>query len=144
MTRRVKTLQVAGRELAFTAPLTGATACEPTVDGLYWFSDLTGQFDARAEVAYLLPEGAAGPLLGIARLTGETCDGPITWRKTWTPQTVGGDPPWYAPDGADLIVYPAATTTPGVLMVSAEFGGRLFGPILLTILRYQCEGTIYE
>jgi len=140
MIRRTKTLHAAGRELAFTTPLTGATACEPVVDGLFWFSDASGAFDARAEAAYLLPEGAAGPVLGIARLTGETCDQPITWRATWTPQTPDGPPPLYNKEGSDLIVYPSATTAPGVLMVSAEFGGRTFGPILLTILLYQCAG----
>lgn len=66
--------------------------CEPDVIGLFWFSDSTGAFDQDVEAAYLLAEGAAGPLLGLAKLVGETCDLPVTWTKTWMPESgTGGE-----------------------------------------------------
>lgn len=112
--------------------------CEPDVTGLFWFSDSTGAFDQDVEAAYLLAEGAAGPLLGLAKLVGETCDLPVTWTKTWTPASGSGGDPGYFEDGARLVVYPLADTVPGVLEVSAEHGGQSYGPILLTVLRYSC------
>jgi hypothetical protein len=117
--------------------------CEPDVTGLFWFSDSTGAFDQDVEAAYLLAEGAAGPLLGLAKLVGETCDLPVTWTKTWMPESGTGGDPGYFEDGARLVVYPLADTAPGVLEVSAEHDGQSYGPILLTVLRYSCYCYCY-
>jgi hypothetical protein len=117
--------------------------CEPDVTGLFWFSDSTGAFDQDVEAAYLLAEGAAGPLLGLAKLVGETCDLPVTWTKTWMPESGTGGDPGYFEDGARLVVYPLADTVPGVLEVSAEHDGQSYGPILLTVLRYSCYCYCY-
>lgn len=111
--------------------------CEPDVTGLFWFSDSTGAFDQDVEAAYLLAEGAAGPLLGLAKLVGETCDLPVTWTKTWMPESGTGGDPGYFEDGARLVVYPLADSVPGVLEVTAEHDGQNYGPILLTVLRYS-------
>lgn len=124
--------------LAEAAEQSEIAPCQPIVDGLFWFSDSTGEFDQVAEAAYLLAEGAAGPLLGIAKLAGEPCDLPVTWAKAWTPATGTGGDPGYLEDGASLLVYPLAETVPGVLEVTAEHGGQSYGPILLTVLRYSC------
>lgn len=114
-----------------------ASACKPDPIGLYWFSDLTGAFDQDVEAAYLLMEGAAGPLLGIAQVLGETCDD-VTWTTAWTPASGAGGAPGLVEEGANLIVYPLADTQPGILTVSARCAGQAFGPILLTVLRYAC------
>lgn len=115
--------------------------CEPDVTGLFWFSDSSsGQYDQEVEAAYLLTEGAAGPVLAVAGLIGESCDLPVTWTKTWTPASGTGGAPGYFEDGGRLVVYPLADTVPGVLEVSAEHGGQSYGPILLTVLRYSCYG----
>lgn len=113
------------------------TPCEPAIAGLFWFSDSTGLIDQEVEAAYLLAEGAAGPVLGLAKLLGETCDLPVTWTKVWTPSSGTGGDPGYMEDGASLIVYPMADTAPGVLEVTAEHGGTEYGPILLTVLRHS-------
>lgn len=112
--------------------------CEPAITGLFWFSDSTGLFDQDVEAAYLLAEGAAGPVLAVAALVGESCDLPVAWTKVWTPASGDGGDPGYLEDGARLIVYPLADTAPGVLEVTAEHGGQSYGPIMLTVLRYSC------
>lgn len=112
--------------------------CETSVTGLFWFSDSTGLFDQEAEAAYLLAEGAAGPVLGVAALVGESCDLPIAWTMVWTPASEDGGSPDYFDDGARLVVYPLADTSPGVLELTAEHEGQTYGPILLTVLRYSC------
>lgn len=118
-----------------SAPIPG---CEPAITGLFWFSDATGLYDQAVEAAYLLAEGAAGPVLGVAGLVGEDCRLPVTWTKTWTPATGTGGDPGYFEDGGKLVVYPLADTVPGALEVTAEHGGQTYGPILLTVLRYSC------
>lgn len=119
-------------------PVEPAPECEPAIVGLFWFSDATGQYDQDIEAAYLLTEGAAGPVLGVAGLVGESCDLPVVWTKTWTPASGEGGDPGYLEDGARLVVYPLADTVPGVLEVSAEHDGQSYGPILLTVIRYSC------
>lgn len=117
--------------------------CEPAITGLYWFSDSTGLFDQDVEAAYLLTEGAAGPVLAVAGLIGESCDLPIAWTKVWTPASGEGGDPSYLEDGARLVVYPLADTAPGVLEVTAEHDGNEYGPILLSVLRYSCYCYCY-
>lgn len=124
--------------LAEAAEQSEIAPCQPIVDGLFWFSDSTGEFDQVAEAAYLLAEGAAGPLLGIAKLAGEPCDLPVTWAKAWTPATGTGGDPGYLEDGARLIVYPLAGTAPGTLEVTAEHGVQSYGPIMLIVTLYEC------
>lgn len=119
-----------------TSTTSAARACKPAPTGLYWFSDLTGAFDQDVEAAYLLAEGAAGPLLGLARVLGETCDD-VTWTTTWTPASGESGAPGLIEEGASLIVYPLADTLPGILSVTALCAGLSFGPILLTVLRYS-------
>ena len=120
------------------AEVVAPTPCAPSITGLHWFSDATGLIDQDAEAAYILPEGAAGPMLGLAKLVGEPCDLPVTWTKEWEATTGTGGDPGYLEEGASLIVYPLATTVPGILSVTAEHGGTSYGPILLTVLKYAC------
>lgn len=119
-----------------------AAPCAPEPEGLYWFSDLTGGFTEESEAAYLLAEGAAGPVLGVARLLGETC-GEVQWRYDWTPAEGAEGFPGIVENGPDLIVYPLETTAPGILEVSATCAGKAFGPVLLAVLRYSCYGYAY-
>lgn len=112
--------------------------CAADIAGLFWFSDVSGQFDQIAEAAYLLAEGAAGPALGVAGVLGERCDLPVTWRVTWTPASGSGGDPGFFEDGVRLVVYPLATTMPGIAEISVERDGRQYGPIMLTVLRYAC------
>lgn len=116
--------------------------CAPKPAGLFWFSDLTGEFSEDSEAAYLLAEGAAGPVLGVARVLGDTC-GKVAWSSAWTPASGEGGAPGILEDGPDLIAYPLDTTAPGILEVSAVCAGKAFGPILLTVLRYSCYGYAY-
>lgn len=118
-------------------PVEPAPECAPAISGLFWFSDSSGLFDQDVEAAYLLAEGAAGPVLGMAALVGESCDLPVTWTKTWTPASGTGGDPGYLEDGARLVVYPLADTVPGVLEVTAEHDGKSYGPIVLTIEMYS-------
>lgn len=119
--------------------------CVPRVTGLFWFSEASGGFAAPVEAAYLLPDGAAGPVLAVAALTGETCGEPIAWATVWTPETEDGGPPGVYEDGARLIVYPLADTAPGLLEVVATHRRQSYGPILLSVLRYECApGYGYE
>jgi hypothetical protein len=136
----------AGLKLAL-APLTECVepvettveTCAVAIDGLYWFSDESGGFDATVEAAYLLPESqSAGPVLAIAKLTGELCDEAITWSTEWTPDESEGPAPATLEDSAHLIVYPTANTAIGVLEVTAECDGEAHGPILLSIIQYVC------
>lgn len=116
---------------------TPTAPCEPAPSALFWFSDMTGEFSEESEAAYLLSEGAAGPVLGAARVLGETC-GEVEWSHGWTPAAGEGGEPGILTDGPDLIAYPLDTTAPGILEVSAVCAGRTFGPALLTVLRYSC------
>ncbi len=127
--------------LADAAESAEIAPCEPSVTGLFWFSDSTGLFDQDSEAAYILAEGAAGPLLGVAKLVGEPCDLTVTWTHTWTPTTGTGGDPGYLEDGALLEVYPLADTVPGVLEVTADHDGKTYGPILLTVIKYACYYT---
>lgn len=120
-------------------PVEPVPDCEPAITGLFWFSDSTGLFDQDVEAAYLLAEGAAGPVLGVAGLVGEDCRWTVNWTTAWTPASGTGGDPGYLEDGGRLVVYPLADTAPGVLEVSAEHGGQSYGPILLNVLRYSCE-----
>lgn len=129
------TLQPTAEACAEVVP---AVECETAVTGLYWFSDASGLFDQEVEAAYLLTEGAAGPVLGVAGLVGEDCRLPVTWTTVWTPASGTGGDPGTLEDGARLVVYPLAATAPGVLEVTAEHGGQSYGPILLTVIRYAC------
>lgn len=136
-------LTVPGRDAGLKLtlqPVTEAPAaipCQPRPVGLRWFSDLTGGFTEESEAAYLLSEGAAGPVLGVARVLGETC-GDVTWRYDWTPASGKNGHPGLIEDGDDLLVYALPASAPGILEVSATCAGRRFGPILFTILRYSC------
>lgn len=144
--KRTRKVKAPGRAIELTVPL-GPPAteaaepipdCEPSITGLYWFSDASGLFDQEVEASYLLTEGAAGPVLGVAGLVGEDCRLPVTWTTDWTPASGSGGDPGYFEDGARLVVYPLSGTVPGVLEVTAEHGGQSYGPILLTVLRYSC------
>lgn len=146
--KRTRKVKAPGREIALTVPLGPPASepipdCDPDVSGLFWFSDSTGLFDQDVEAAYLLTEGAAGPVLAVAGLVGEDCRLPVVWTKTWTPASGDGGDPGYLEDGARLVVYPLADTAPGVLEVSAEHDGQRYGPILLTVLRYSCYCYCY-
>lgn len=127
-----------GLTLRLTPLVPDAPPCESSIEGLYWFSDASGAFDATAEAAYLLPEGGAGPTLAVAKLLGETCDGEVTWTTSWMPQAIDGGAPGIWSDGPDMIVYPLETMTPGILSVSAELDGVTYGPIVLVVVRYEC------
>ena len=139
---------IPGQDTALTLRMTpqGATPepaapvpeCEPAISGLFWFSDSSGLYDQEVEASYLLTEGAAGPVLGVAGLVGEDCRLPVIWTKVWTPASGTGGEPGYFEDGGRLVVYPLADTVPGVLEVTAEHDGIEHGPILLTVLRYSC------
>ena len=129
-----------GLTLRMTPLAPAEPPCEIAIDGLYWFSDASGAFDATAEASYLLPEGGAGPTLAVAKLLGETCDGEVNWSTSWTPQDVGGGAPGIWSDGSDLIVYPLEDTTPGILSVSSTIDGIEYGPIALVLVRYACYG----
>lgn len=144
--KRTRKVKSPGRAVELTVPL-GPPAgiapepipdCESAVSGLFWFSDATGLYDQEVEAAYLLAEGAAGPVLGVAGLVGESCDLPIAWTKVWTPASGTTGEPGYLEDGARLVVYPLSDTAPGALEVTAEHDGQTHGPILLTVLRYAC------
>lgn len=144
--KRTRKVKAPGRAIELTVPL-GPPAtetpepipdCEPAITGLFWFSDASGQHDQEVEAAYLLAEGAAGPVLGVAGLVGEDCRLPVTWTTDWTPASGSGGDPGYFEDGARLVVYPLADTVPGVLEVSADHDGESYGPILLTVIRYAC------
>lgn len=133
----------AGLKLALSPQTECAEAtveeCVVAIDGLYWFSDDSGAFDAEVEAAYLLPESqAAGPVLAIAKLTGELCGEGVTWSIEWTPEESEGPAPATLEDGAHLIVYPTVPTTIGVLEVTAECNGESHGPILLNLIQYEC------
>ncbi len=119
-----------------------APPCEPAPEALLWFSDITGDYTEESEAAYLLAEGAAGPVLGVARVLGETC-GEVSWSHAWTPAAGTGGAPGIIENGPDLIVYPLEATAPGIIEVSAICAGKAFGPVLLTVLRYSCYGYAY-
>lgn len=136
--------QSAGLQLTLQPMVTLTPPCHPAPTGLYWFSDLTGRFTEESEAAYLLPEGAAGPVLGVARLLGEVCDEPITWSWEWLPETGVGGSPGIVAQGGHCIVYPLAETQPGMILLSARIAQRAFGPIVLSVLRYVCGyGYVY-
>ena len=137
----------AGLKLTLQPAAPSAVPCKPAPAGLYWFSDVSGEFSAAAEAAFVLPTtgdppaaDTVAPILAVARVLGETCDA-VTWRTTWTPDEEGG-PPGLAEVGADLLVYPTAATGPGVLTVRAECGGQSFGPISLGLVLRYCGPDI--
>lgn len=134
--KRVKPIRVPGRAIEWTAALAGDPPCVPDPTGLYWFSDSTGDFTEPTEAAYLSSAEAAGPVLAVARVLGETC-GEVRWSTEWTPQSGTGGAPEVVGLGADFLVYPALGGGPGQLSVSAECGGQSLGPILLTLLPAQ-------
>lgn len=122
---------------AVTAP------CVPAISELFWFSDDTGTFSANAESAFLLPSPniAAGPVLGVAKLSGERCGSVVLWSKTWTPQDSAAtdSDPGYLEDENMLVVFPLSSTAPGSLVVSASCAGNSYGPIALMINSYSCD-----
>lgn len=123
-----------------TAPVVEATPaievippCVPAITDLFWFSDDTGLYDQPSESAVLSSDGH--PILDVAQLLGETCDLPITWSKTWTPDVESeGTDPGYLEDRNQLVVYQLVTTTPGTLEVSATCNDTTYGPISLSVL----------
>ncbi|MBK7542501.1 MAG: hypothetical protein IPI57_12120 [Candidatus Competibacteraceae bacterium] len=126
--------QNAGLKLTLQpAPPEPAPACAPAPTGLYWFSDSTGDFTEPTEAAYLSSAEAAGPVLAVARVIGETC-GDVVWAHDWTPDAGTGGAPGVIGNGADCLVYPVLGGGPGQLSVSAECAGQSLGPILLTLL----------
>lgn len=137
----------AGLKLTLQPAVVAAAPCQPIPTGLYWFSDLTGDFTEVAEAAYVLPPAGDPPVadsvsavLGLARVLGETCDA-VEWHTAWTPDE-DADAPRVAELGATLAVYPAATGGPGVLTVTAVCAGQPFGPISLTLAKKYCGPDI--
>ncbi len=119
--------------------------CVPDALRLVWFTDLSGAFSESVEAAYLLPvgEGAAGPVLGVAGIIGETCAAQIFWTTAWTPESGSGGNPGVHEDGARLIIWPKTDTEPGILTVTARVDNKNYGPIALTVLRYVCINYCY-
>ncbi len=138
----------AGRSMGVTYKMTRlpaeAAPCVPTALQLAWFTDGAGTFSETAEAAYLLPDPdlAAGPVLAVAGILGETCDAPIQWITQWAPESTGGEPGLFQ-DGNRLVVWPKLGSGPGLLTVRAFIAGKSYGPIVLTILRYECAGYGY-
>jgi hypothetical protein len=127
----------AGLKLAL-APLTECTEatveeCAVAIDGLYWFSDESGAFDATVEAA-----APAGPVLAIAKLVGDICDEDVIWTTEWTPEETEGPAPDTLENGAYLLVFPTETTAIGILAVTAECNGETYGPILLNVIQSIC------
>lgn len=116
-----------------------APPCVPDALQLVWFTDADGTFSETTEAAYLLPEPdlAAGPVLAVAGILGETCGATVQWITEWTPEVDGGAPGLF-PDGQRLVVWPQAGAGPGLLTVRALVAGKSYGPIVLTVLRYEC------
>lgn len=121
-----------------------AAPCVPTALQLVWFTDAAGTFSETSEAAYLLPDPdlAAGPVLAVAGIIGETCDAPVQWITAWAPEGTGGEPGLFE-DGTRLVVWPKTGSGPGLLTVWAHIAGRRYGPINLTVLRYECAGYGY-
>lgn len=138
--RRTQPINVPGRSLDISLALAAAAlptpTCSPDPTGLFWFSDLTGAFTEISEAAYLLPEDVPGPVLGVAKVIGETC-GEVIWSFAWTPTTGEGGAPGIVENDAELVIYALTETLPGLIEVSATCAGQSFGPILLTLLRYS-------
>lgn len=148
-----KTLTTPGRDIKLTlalqpqpiTPLMEPSAAEPVVcvpdiEGLFWLSDADGTFSETAEAAYLLPlpDQAAGPVLAVAGLIGETCGALADWKTGWDPASGFGGAPGVYKDGNRLLIWPKEDTEPGLLSVKATVNQRTYGPILLTLLRYEC------
>jgi hypothetical protein len=139
----------AGRAMGVTYKMTrlpaDAIPCVPTALQLAWFTDSAGAFSETAEAAYLLPlpDLAAGPVLAVAGILGETCGAPIQWITAWAPEGTDDEPGLFE-DGNRLVVWPKPGCGPGLLTVWAHIAGRRYGPINLTVLRYQCAGYGYE
>lgn len=125
--------QDAGLKLTLQPAVELARPCRPAPTGLAWFSDSSAGFTETSEAAYVLPNEPIGPLFALARVLGETC-GEVNWSTEWTPVAGTGGAPEAVGIGADLLVYPAIGGGPGQLSVSAECGGRILEPILLTLL----------
>lgn len=144
---RTQIIALPDQQIGMSLPITPATACKPDPNGLYWFSDLTGDFTEVAEAAYVLPistdpenpTDTVAATLGVARVLGETCN-EVTWTVSWTPETADGGAPGWKENGPELPVYPLPDTVPGVLSVSATCAGRTFGPITLTLELLECAG----
>lgn len=135
----------AGRSIGVTYKMVRlpaeAAPCVPTALQLAWFADGAGTFSETAEAAYLLPgdEGGAGPVLAVAGILGETCGAPVQWITAWSPEVSGGEP-GVLEDGTRLVVWPKPGSGPGLLTVRAFIAGKSYGPIALTVLRYECAG----
>ena len=146
LVNRTHTIVLPDREIKLSLPVSGPVGCTPDPTGLYWFSDLTGDFTEIAEAAYVLPVSTdpekptdtVAATLGIAKVLGETC-GAVTWTVTWTPDVENGGPPGWKEDGLELQVYPRHDTAPGVLSVTAKCAGRTFGPMTLTLALLKCD-----
>ena len=124
------------------AKLPQATPCQPTPLTVGWFTESTGQFSETSEAAYLLPEPdtIGGPVLAVAGLIGTPC-AEVQWVTSWDADS--GDSPGIYQDGQRLVVYPVAGMSPGLLTAWASVNGRRYGPIVLTVLRYECAGYGY-
>lgn len=153
-----KTITTPGRDIKLTLalqpqppipPLSTPPSVEPgdppavciaDIDGLFWLTDADGTFSETAEVAYLLPspDQAAGPVLAVAGIIGETCGAVADWQTAWTPASGSGGDPGVVEDGNRLVIWPKADTEPGVLTVTGRIHGHRYGPISLTVLRYEC------
>lgn len=135
----------AGRNLGVTyklAKLPQATPCLPTPLTVGWFTESTGQFSEASEAAYLLPEPdtIGGPVLAVAGLIGNPC-AEVQWVTSW--DAGSGNAPGIYQDDQRLVVYPVAGMSPGLLTAWAVVSGRRYGPIVLTVLRYECAGYGY-
>lgn len=152
-----KTIATAGRDIKLTLALqpqpptpplnaqpdadpASPVVCIPDIEGLFWLTDADGTFSATAEVAYLLPapDQAAGPVLAVAGLIGESCGALADWQTGWTPASGSGGNPGVFEDGNRLLVWPKTGTEPGLLTVTATVNQKKYGPISLTVLRYEC------
>lgn len=136
----------AGRNLGVTyklAKLPEPTPCLPTPLTVGWFSETTGAFSEASEAVYLLPEPdtIGGPVLAVAGLIGTPC-AEVRWVTSWDADT--GDLPGIYQDDQRLVVYPVAGMSPGLLTAWAVVNGRRYGPIVLTVLRYECAGYGYS
>lgn len=151
---RTQTLTVPGREIALTLPMglsptpcPEVAPCTPDPQGLFWYSDVSGNFDAIAEAAYLLdpnaPLDSVAAALGMARVMGTLCGEAVTWTYDWTPETPAGSGwPLVAELGDTLAVSATPATTPGVLTVYADIAGQTFGPVALTLAWLPCTPTV--
>lgn len=147
--RRLKQIKIPGKQVGMSvpvvpvaAPVAVASACTPSVEGLYWFRD--GVYSETLQTALFFGDGAINPKLTTARLLGELCDQDVAWSAIWENADGGDDgAPLVYPVGADLDVVAALDTKEGLLTVRAEVDGVGYGPIDLVLFQGCSGGTYY-